>query len=58
MRVAKEVRRWVNRLRKRHAGANGVVPGYAFDNPAMERKQATSNQRREPLSFNKGQTDE
>lgn len=46
MRAAKEIRKWVNRMRSKLGRGNGVVPGYAFDNPEMERKSATSWKRR------------
>lgn len=46
MRGPREIKRWINRLRKRFSGKNGVVGGWAFDNPWMERKLAKSFKQR------------
>lgn len=42
MKASREIRNWVSRLRRRFAGRNGVIPGFAFDNPDMKRKRANS----------------
>jgi hypothetical protein len=46
MRAPREYRRWVDRLKQRHAKSSGTVPAFAFDSPHMERKRANSARRR------------
>lgn len=43
MKASREVRRWINRLRKWAGRKNGVVYGGLFDDYRMERKQAKSD---------------
>lgn len=38
MKASKEIKAWINRLRKRGKKKNGVIPGFMFDNPEYERK--------------------
>lgn len=47
MRASREYRKWVNRLRRRLGKTNGVIPGFAFDYPRMERLMATSHKKRD-----------
>lgn len=42
MRAPKEVRRWLNRMRRRFGKRNGVIYAGFLDNPIMERKLAKS----------------
>jgi hypothetical protein len=42
MKASKEIRAWINRLRKRSGKKNGVVPGFLFDLPQYEIKAAKS----------------
>lgn len=42
MKAPREYRNWLNRLRRKHGKANGVVRGCLLDNPWMESKLATS----------------
>lgn len=37
MKATREVRQWVNRVRRRVGKKNGVVPGGYFDDPKMDR---------------------
>lgn len=46
MRGPREIRRWIDRLRRRARSRNGVVPAYAFDSPEHERKWAKSFKQR------------
>lgn len=40
MKGSKEYKKWMNRIRKRFGGKNGVVKGALLDSPEMERKMA------------------
>lgn len=46
MRAPREIKRWVNRLRRRFGKANGVVSAALFDSPEHERKWAKSTKQR------------
>lgn len=42
MQAPKEIRRWINWMRKHYGKKNGVIPGYFFDHPKMEVKWGNS----------------
>lgn len=46
MRAAREIRRWISKMRKRYGKKNGVIPVGILDNHLMERKAATSHKKR------------
>lgn len=46
MKGPREIKRWVNRLRRRYGKGNGVVSVGAFDSPEHERKLAKSFKQR------------
>jgi len=46
MRAPREIRKWVNNLRRLFSKKNGVVPSWAFDNPWMEAKWSKSERQR------------
>lgn len=54
MRCPREIRRWIDRMRRAIGRRNGVVPGWAFDNPEMERKLAKSRKQRSRAAIRKG----
>jgi hypothetical protein len=57
MKASKEIRKWVNWMRKKYGKKNGVIRGFYFDQPDMERKDVKSkkNYRRSKFKLNKGE---
>lgn len=51
MKAPNEIRRWVNRVKSRQAGKNGVVK-FLWDTPEMERKLSASKK-----NYRRGYTD-
>lgn len=56
MRGPREIRRWIDRLRRRYGRKNGVVSAGVFDSPEHERKLAKSfkQRSRRPAKENEG----
>lgn len=42
MKAIKEVRKWINRMREKYGRKNGNFSSFIWDNPYLERKQATN----------------
>jgi len=56
MKAPKEIRQWINRIRRKHGHKNGVVDRASFDNTDMEKKR-NENKRQKPLRHKRDHRD-
>lgn len=52
MKASKEYRQWINNLRSRYAGRNGVISSCFLDHPDLFRHLETDKKKQKPRSIN------